>query len=89
MPEVSRFYGIVITVNYRDHPPPHFHATYGDEEATVTIGAPRILAGFLPLHARRMVLRWAGLHRRELLAHWNWAGERGGGERPAAIPPLE
>jgi hypothetical protein len=34
MPELSRFLGIVITMFYRDHAPPHFHAFYGEGEPT-------------------------------------------------------
>lgn len=37
MPTVSRFFGIVVFLNYRDHLPPHFHAAYGDDEVTVEI----------------------------------------------------
>ena len=37
MPTVSRFFGIVVFLNYRDHPPPHFHAAYGGDEVTVEI----------------------------------------------------
>jgi len=37
VPEISRFLGIVIGMFYRDHQPPHFHATYGDYEITVGI----------------------------------------------------
>ena len=37
LPTVSRFFGIVIFLNYRDHLPPHFHARYGDDEVTVEI----------------------------------------------------
>lgn len=33
MPEISRFYGIIIRMYYEDHNPPHFHAVYGDDEA--------------------------------------------------------
>ena len=37
MPTVSRFYGIVVFMNYNDHEPPHFHARYQDGEVTVEI----------------------------------------------------
>ncbi len=37
MPEVSRFYGIIIRFYYRDHPPTHFHAIYGEHEALIEI----------------------------------------------------
>jgi hypothetical protein len=41
MPAISRFYGIVIRMFYRDHAPPHFHATYGEHEAMISIGRSR------------------------------------------------
>jgi hypothetical protein len=75
MPEVSRFYGIVITLNYNDHAPPHFHARYGSESATVTIDG-RLLAGSLPARALVLVSDWAAAHREELLADWELARQQ-------------
>ena len=37
MPTLSRFFGIVITMNWEDHPPPHFHARYGEHEAVMRL----------------------------------------------------
>lgn len=37
MPTISRFYGIVVFINYRDHAPPHFHARYDAQEVTIEI----------------------------------------------------
>ena len=48
MPEVSRFYGIVIRFYYRDHPPMHFHAIYAEHEALIEIETGNIHEGFLP-----------------------------------------
>ncbi len=42
MPEISRFYGIIIRMRYNDHPPPHFHARFGDQEATIEIASGRV-----------------------------------------------
>jgi hypothetical protein len=50
MPEISRFYGIIITINYDDHLPPHFHARYGDDRAAIKINR-EVLAGSLPRRA--------------------------------------
>ena len=50
MPEISRFYGIVIYIFFREHDPPHFHAIYGEHEALVGIQTLSVLAGRLPLH---------------------------------------
>jgi hypothetical protein len=71
VPEISRFYGIVITINYNDHAPPHFHARYGGSQATVSFDG-QILAGSLPPRAAVMVSDWALLHRGELEDDWDW-----------------
>ena len=49
MPELSRFYGIVIRMFWADHPPPHFHAVFGEFEALIAIETTVIIAGALPL----------------------------------------
>jgi hypothetical protein len=55
MPELSRFYGIVIKLFFDDHPPPHFHATYGEHEALVRIEPLGVIAGTLPPRAMGLV----------------------------------
>ncbi len=60
----------------RDHPPPHFHATYGGLEATFTIGSLRVLAGQLPPRVVGLVLEWALMHRPELRENWRRAENR-------------
>lgn len=72
MPEVSRFYGIVITINYDDHNAPHFHARYGGDRATLTIDGV-VLAGSLPSRALALIGTWAALHRDELADDWERA----------------
>ncbi len=85
MPEISRFYGIVITLNYNDHAPPHFHARYGDHQAVIAIGGS-LLAGALPPRAMALVLQWTGAHRAELLEDW----ERARAQLPLVpIAPLD
>ncbi len=69
MPEISRFFGIIIYMNWRDHPPPHFHAVYGEHEALMTFDG-RVYAGALPSRALSMVREWLALHRDELEADW-------------------
>ena len=86
MPEVSRFYGIVIQVFFRDHGPPHFHARCGSHDAVIGIEELTVERGELPRTARRLVLEWAGLHQRELLAAWERARR---GEAPGRIAPLD
>lgn len=65
MPEISRFFGIVVAMYYRDHPPAHFHARYGPFEAQIRIDPAGWLRGDLPPRALAMVVEWAALHRDE------------------------
>ena len=73
MPELSRFYGIIIRMHFGDHAPPHFHALYGGQEALVSIDSLAILKGELPPRARGLVVEWASLHQADLRAAWNRA----------------
>ena len=75
MPELSRFYGIVIKMYFADHAPPHFHAEYADAEAPRGIETLAIFAGQLPARALTLVTEWAGLHQDELRAAWAKASE--------------
>jgi len=74
VPRISSFYGIVITMYWRerDHPIPHFHAEHSGQHASVGIHGA-ILAGALPPRVVRFVQEWAELHRDEVLANWNRA----------------
>jgi hypothetical protein len=85
MPEISRFYGIVVAMYHDDHPPPHFHAIYGSEKAQFSIDPPGILKGSLSPHALALVTEWVALHQQELLEAW---GQRAVGQRPRKIEPL-
>jgi hypothetical protein len=58
MPEVSRFYGIVVRIFYDDHNPPHFHAEYGEHEVLVNINTLAFLGGSLPARALGLVTEW-------------------------------
>ncbi len=73
MPQISRFFGIVIYMYFNDHAPPHFHAEYGVEEAVYTIETLEILRGKLHRRAHSMVVEWATLHRAELRENWQRA----------------
>lgn len=59
MPELCRFYGIVIRMYFDDHLPAHFHAVYGGDEAVIGIETLTVLNGRLPARARSLVLEWA------------------------------
>jgi hypothetical protein len=86
VPEVSRFYGIVITIYHNDHPPPHFHARYAGTKAKFAIDDLRVLEGSVPPRVRSMVLEWAAQHREELRANW----DRARAQQPLTrIAPLE
>lgn len=73
MPTISWFYGISIRMYVRDHPPPHFHAVYGEFEACIAIADGTVVDGRLPTRARRLVVEWASLHRAELTRNWERA----------------
>lgn len=85
VPEISRFLGIVIAMYYRDHHPPHFHAIYGEHEATIGIETGAA-TGYLPKRAMSHVQDWRLLHEQELLEAWVLARAR----KPLPnIAPLE
>ena len=73
MPEVTRFFGIVIRMYFNDHEPAHFHAEYGEFEALIEIDTLATLRGALPPRAMALVLDWAAVHRRELRFDWEQA----------------
>jgi len=75
MPEISRFLGIVIYMNWADHPLPHFHAKYGNYEITVEINTG-VVRGEFPKRALRAVLEWLDEHQLELLEDWDLAQQR-------------
>ncbi len=86
MPELSRFYGIVIQMYYGDHPPPHFHALYADRKAIVDIESLAFIDGNLTARARGMVIEWATLHQDQLREAFRRAEAM---EPPEKILPLD
>ena len=88
MPRISAFYGIVIWM-YHDEAHhrgrPHFHATYGDDEASLDIDTLSILAGELPPRALRLIVEWAGDHQDELRENWQRARNH---QRLRRVEPL-
>ncbi len=86
MPEISRFFGMVITMYYDDHPPAHFHVRYGDQRAVISIEPLGIMAGILSPRALALCLEWASTHQAELLENWTLARNRGPLNK---IAPLE
>jgi hypothetical protein len=70
MPEISRFLGVVISMYFDEHNPPHFHVRYNESRAVVSIKECSILDGSLPPRVRGLVTEWAELHQEELLQMW-------------------
>jgi hypothetical protein len=73
MPEISRFFGIVIQMYYNDHEPPHFHVRYSEQRALIGIEDFAIIGGHLSPRTLSLVREWAALHRAELVEDWNLA----------------
>ena len=67
MPEISRFYGIIILMFFGDHEPPHFHVRYSGYKAKVEIKTGEIMEGDLPRRALRLIQDWIEIHESELL----------------------
>ncbi len=86
MPELSRFFGIMVQMFYDDHAPPHFHAKYGAHRVVVGLDDLVVLKGGLPPRALGLLMEWAVQHRRELAENWQLARE---GRPLKPIPPLE
>ena len=83
MPEISRFFGMVIAMYYDDHAPAHFHVRYGEHKAIIDVETLGCTRGSLPPNAQGLVVHWAAQHREELLDNW----ERARNEIP--LQPVE
>ena len=67
------FYGIRITMNWKDHVPPHFHAEYNGDHVLIDLIDGRVLEGRFPKRQLKMVLAWAEIHRDALMQNWELA----------------
>jgi hypothetical protein len=85
MPTISTFYGILIRMFFNDHAPPHFHARYGEFEATIDIATLEVLEGKLPQRALSLAQEWGMIHKEELLSNWQCCRDKAA---PAKIDPL-
>jgi hypothetical protein len=88
VPEVSRFFGIIIRMYAEaggSHHRPHLHAYYQDDVAIFAIDTIDLLAGSLPRPQQRLVEAWAELHQEELQANWRRLQQ---GQMPSRIEPL-
>ncbi len=86
MPEISRFFGIVVKMFFNDHNPPHFHVEYGNDIALIDIRSLSVFSGRLSPRVTGLVIEWATLHQGELLADWQRAQTH---EEIQKIAPLE
>jgi hypothetical protein len=82
MPEITRFYGIIIKIFFGDHTPPHFHAVYGEYNALFNIDTLEIIEGDLPPRAKKLVSEWAAMYQAELKKMWDT-------QEFKKLPPLE
>ena len=73
MPEISRFFGIIVQMYYSDHDPPHFHVRYSGQKALIAIETLALLRGRLSPRALGLVTEWAAMHREALMEDWNLA----------------
>nr|VFK39326.1 MAG: protein of unknown function (DUF4160) [Candidatus Kentron sp. SD]VFK44042.1 MAG: protein of unknown function (DUF4160) [Candidatus Kentron sp. SD] len=73
MPEICRFYGIIIRMFLidREHPPRHIHIKYGDHTAVMDLENLGIVEGKLPQRCLRLVREWAQIHQQELIEMWD------------------
>ena len=73
MPEIARFYGIVIKMYFRqsEHNPPHIHALYGDYMSAINIATGEVLEGDLPGKALGLVREWIDQQKGNLAEIWN------------------
>ena len=85
MPTISMFYGIVITMYYNDHMPPHFHAKYQGQEAVFSFDGEK-LKGQMPKKQQQLIIAWANIHKDELIANWDLARYK---EQLYRIQPLQ
>jgi hypothetical protein len=86
MPEICRFFGVVVAMYYSDHDPPHFHARYGSKKGRFAVDDLRMIDGDLSPRVRGLVIEWASLHQEELRRDWELARSR---QPLRPIPPLE
>ena len=83
MPEITRFYGIVLKIFFtREHNPPHFHAVYGEHNGVFDINTLEMIEGDLPNKAQALVKEWASPYRNDIMRMWDT-------KLLKKLPPLE
>lgn len=86
MPQISRFFGIIISMFFNDHNPPHFHARYGKFEALISIEDYSVIEGSLPSRALGLVIELASIHKKMLAEDWELVKSN---NSPKQIEPLK
>lgn len=82
MPEITRFYGIVIKIFFtKEHNPPHFHAVYGEHNGVFEISTLEMIEGDLPIKAQNLIKEWANLYIDDIIEMWN-------NKKLKKLPPL-
>ncbi len=72
LPEITRFYGIIIKIFLtREQNPPHFHAVYGEYNGSFDINTLELIEGDLPKKAQNLVREWAEMYKDEIMKMWN------------------
>lgn len=84
MPEITRFYGIIIKMFFkpREHEPSHIHAIYGDTVGIFDLRTMQMTEGDLPKRAQKLVIEWLEKHQGELLTMWKT-------QEIKKLPPLQ
>ena len=85
MPEISRFYGIIVSLFWKDLNPPHIHFVYGGYECSISV-LDRIVDGQAPAKVIAKVNEWLDLHEAEILSLWEKAQR---GEKIGRVEPLK
>ena len=86
MPEISRFFGIIIAMFFDEHNPPHFHARYGKDGVAIEVNTLKVLEGWIPPRALGLTIEWASQHKEELIQNWELARRN---QSLKKIAPLE
>lgn len=84
--EVSRFFGMVISMRYDEQMPPHFHVRYGEHRAIVALDTMRLIDGFLSPRVLGFICEWSAVHRHALIRNW-WRSMEG--RSLLAVEPLD
>ena len=84
MPEISRFYGMIVKMYLlgKEHNPPHIHFLYGEHNGVIDLQDLSLLEGDLPSKALSMAIEWTTIYQAELLDMWYTQNFR-------KLPPLE